>query len=227
MKGIFTKGKAIASVPKWKELKLEPIKIKSNHLTKKLKKKLAKRIKKYRKKAKPTEKKVEDQPTYSIKKDLSLVASKVYYTKDFKKPVGTNEGVSGSLTYRNGVVEGASVTLPNGKEISIESNDEMNGSTFQYIDDETGLQASALFYKEKEGSYIMTLSNDPRFQGARIRFTAQAEEPYEQEEVLAEINNEQEYNQQEDEYAKNDLGEDEAYQDEYQASEESHESTQV
>lgn len=118
---------------------------------------------------KPTTKKIAtiNQPAPAIKGDLDLNLTNVFH----KKPLVAGT-FSGSAKTVDGVIEEIYVNLPNGKSIEINTNDRMMGNVFQYEDTETRVMKSGMFYEVKKGTYMITLTNDSQFKGARLEFKA-------------------------------------------------------
>jgi len=114
-----------------------------------------------------------ERPTAAITKDLSLTLTGGLYNK---KALSDASQFSGSIRAANGVIEGIEVSLPDGREIDINtSNDEMNGNVFAYDDTETGEEKNGLLYKVKEGVYMVTLTNDSQYPGLRLEFKTDEE----------------------------------------------------
>ena len=170
LKGKVKVGRMAASTIGWSKLT-------ANKVSKPAAPKL-KRVKKIAKKADQAKSKRIIRA--SIQEDLQLDAVQVFNAKLFKKPLDMkNNDFSGSLTAKGGVLESVQINLPTGENIEISSYDEMNGNVFQYEDSETREVYSGMFYKIKEGSYMVTLTNDQRFAGTRIQFEAPKEAGYE------------------------------------------------
>jgi len=112
-----------------------------------------------------------NQPAPAIKGDLELNLTNVFH----KKPL-TAGSFSGSAKTVDGVIEEIYVNLPNGKSIEINTNDRMRGNVFQYEDTETRVMKSGMFYEVKKGTYMITLTNDSQFKGARLEFKANESE---------------------------------------------------
>lgn len=162
LNGKVTVGRLAASTMKW--TKLAP---------KKVEKVPAKKVVA---KAQPTvEAKVEEvvEPTNipepAIKGDLDLTVSNVF----FKGPLKQGS-FSGSARTVDGVIEEIFVSLPNGDEIAINTRDRMVGNVFQYEDSVTRDIRSGMLYEVKPGTYMVTLTNDTKFKGARIEFTSES-----------------------------------------------------
>lgn len=161
LNGKITHGRMAASTRKWTQL--EPKKVK----TKKLIKKVA---------AAPAPKEVDKQekvepvnvPEPAIKGDLDLTVSNVFIKGPLKKG-----SFSGSARTVDGVIEELFVNLPNGDQIAINTRDRMIGNVFQYEDSVTRDMRSGMLYEVKPGTYMVTLTNDSKFKGARIEFVAE------------------------------------------------------
>lgn len=106
-------------------------------------------------------------PEPAITDDLELSLSNVFH----KKPLAKG-AFSGSARAVDGVVEEINVNLPDGNVISINTRDRMAGNVFTYEDPETRERKSGIFYEVKEGTYMINLTNDSRYAGVRMEFSA-------------------------------------------------------
>lgn len=106
-------------------------------------------------------------PAPAINADLELSLTNVFD----KKPLAAGS-FSGSAKTVDGVIEEIYVSLPNGKQIEINTRERMMGNVFQYEDSETREMKSAMFYEVKKGTYMVTLTNDSQFAGTRLEFKA-------------------------------------------------------
>jgi hypothetical protein len=110
---------------------------------------------------------------------------------------------SGSVQVRNGIIEGLSANLPDGRSLSISViRTEMVGNVFQYEDSETRELKSGLFYPVNvaKGEYMLNLTDDTNFAGLRLEF----KNPELQAEGVVTSNwemNDQNEEEQADEYA--------------------------
>lgn len=104
----------------------------------------------------------------AIKGDLDLTVSNVFYKEPLKEG-----SFSGSARTMDGVIEEIFVNLPGGDQISISTRDQMIGNVFQYEDAETREMKSGMLYEVKPGTYMVTLTNDSKYAGVRMEFTAQ------------------------------------------------------
>jgi hypothetical protein len=155
-------GRMAASSMPWQGLETKQKPVKKNVIKKvvaKAKKNVKKKIAKV------------NQPAPAIKGDLELNLTNVFH----KKPL-TAGSFSGSAKTVDGVIEEIYVNLPNGKSIEINTNDRMRGNVFQYEDTETRVMKSGMFYEVKKGTYMITLTNDSQFKGARLEFKANESE---------------------------------------------------
>jgi hypothetical protein len=110
-------------------------------------------------------------PQPAIMGDMDLELSNVFHKKPLKK--GT---FSGSAKTVDGVIEEIYVSLPGGKTIEINTRERMAGNVFKYEDPSTREMKSGMFYEVKKGTYMITLTNDSQFPGARLEFQAGASE---------------------------------------------------
>lgn len=108
----------------------------------------------------------ETQPAILESMELSL--SNVFYNR----PLEAGE-FSGSARTSGGVVEEVYVNLPDGNSIEINTREPMSGNVFHYEDPITRETKSAMFYEVKKGVYMVTLTNDDKYAGVRMEFTAQ------------------------------------------------------
>lgn len=85
---------------------------------------------------------------------------------------GPIEGdVRGSAVVVDGMIEKIFVEMPDGAEILIQTRDRMQGNVFTYQDADSGEMVSGMLYEVKPGTYMITLSNDSNYAGARLEFT--------------------------------------------------------
>lgn len=127
-----------------------------------------------------------------------------------KKPLNSKYKFSGNATVVDGVVEEVSVLLPDGAELNINTRERMVGNVFQYEDSETRETKSGLFYKVKDGQYMISLTDDTKFAGLRLEFkTEDAIAPSTSSWALNEQNpdntNNQDQENIQDEYAQDDM----------------------
>ncbi|MCO4753432.1 MAG: hypothetical protein KC478_03070 [Bacteriovoracaceae bacterium] len=99
----------------------------------------------------------------AIQGDLELKVTNVFFKEALKDGQFT-----GSARSVDGVVEEIYVNLPNGQTINVNSRERMEGNVFVYEDEATGEEARGMFYEVKEGTYMVTLTNDSRYAGARM-----------------------------------------------------------
>lgn len=92
-----------------------------------------------------------------------------------KKVLKNGLNYSGSAKVVDGVIEEISVSLPGGREFSINTRERMVGNVFQYEDTQTRELRSGLFYEVKKGSYMITLTDDTQYGGIRLEFQAPGE----------------------------------------------------
>lgn len=158
-----------------------------NKLQKKIDKKISKgsialakgKFKKAARKFKKAEKKMKkivaesnnSLPAPAINADLELELSNVFHKKPLQKG-----SFSGSARTVDGVIEEIYVNLPGGKSIEINTRERMAGNVFQYEDADTREMKSGMFYEVKKGTYMITLTNDSQYPGARLEFKAGATE---------------------------------------------------
>jgi hypothetical protein len=109
----------------------------------------------------------ENTPAPAVKDSLDLTVSKFFHKKEI-------QGVSGSAVTYDGVIEEVSVNLPDGRNLSINTNERMVGNVFYYEDTNTNEMKSGMFYEVKPGTYMLTLTNDSMYQGARIELVTDA-----------------------------------------------------
>lgn len=160
--GKVTIGRMAASSTPWTNFNK-----KAEKLVKKVEKKVA--TKKFKKTIKTVQKvaKTSGQPAPAIKADLDLNLNNVF----FKKPLKAGS-FSGSAKTVDGIIEEIYVTMPNGRSIEINTQERMTGNVFSYEDTETREMKSGMFYEVKKGTYMITLTNDSQFPGARLEFKA-------------------------------------------------------
>jgi hypothetical protein len=109
--------------------------------------------------------KIKNVPAPAINKDLNLTVSKFFHKEEI-------QGVSGSAKTFDGIIEEVSINLPDGRNININTNEKMVGNVFYYEDTNTNEMKSGMFYEVKKGTYMITLTNDSTYQGARIELTS-------------------------------------------------------
>ncbi len=196
MNGEVTFGRMAASLPKF-----DPSKSLSAVQLKKEEKQVVKGrglglSKTPEKKEEP--KKIIDIPEPAIVDARGLVLTGGLYDK---KPLEKKHVFSGSASVVDGVLEDVSVSLPDGKGFSLNTSDRMVGNVFQYEDTETREIKSGLFYKIKDGHYMITLTDDTNFPGLRLEFKSEEKEPeFDSSWAMSDenhINSEDEYAQQE------------------------------
>jgi hypothetical protein len=162
IQGRITIGRMAASTKSWTKLapkqavKKEVKKI-ANIAPKKIEKKEFKQVK-------PV-----NVPEPAIKGDLDLTVSNVFFKQPLKQGSFT-----GSARTVDGVIEEIYVSLPEGDQIEINTNERMVGNVFQYEDSLTGDIRSGMLYEVKPGTYMVTLTGDKdyRYSGVRIEFQA-------------------------------------------------------
>lgn len=164
IQGRITIGRMAASTKSW--TKLAPKKVEKKEVIKKVAKVVPNKIEKEEfKQVQPAE-----VPEPAIKGDLDLTVSNVF----FKQPL--KEGsFSGSARTVDGVIEEIYISLPDGDQIEINTNERMVGNVFQYEDSLTGDIRSGMFYEVKPGTYMITLTGDKdyRYSGVRVEFKAE------------------------------------------------------
>ncbi len=157
--GKVTIGRMAASSTPWTNFNK-----KAEKLVVKAKKKIAvKKVKKTAVKVAETSTK----PAPAIKADLDLNLNNVF----FKKPLKQGS-FAGSAKTVDGIIEEIYVTMPDGRSIEINTQERMTGNVFSYEDTETREMKSGMFYEVKKGTYMITLTNDSQFPGARLEFKA-------------------------------------------------------
>lgn len=109
-------------------------------------------------------------PAPAIKEDLNLSLTQVFYKKLLKK-----NSYKGHARTVDGVIEEVTITMPNGDSIFINTREKMVGNIFQYEDSYTRETKSGMFYEVKKGTYMITLTNDSQYAGARFEFKADNE----------------------------------------------------
>ncbi|MAZ49272.1 MAG: hypothetical protein CME65_11980 [Halobacteriovoraceae bacterium] len=87
-----------------------------------------------------------------------------------KKVLKNKLDYSGSAKVVDGVIEEINVSLPGGREFTINTRERMVGNVFQYEDTRTRELRSGLFYEVKKGSYMITLTDDTQYGGIRLEF---------------------------------------------------------
>jgi hypothetical protein len=107
-------------------------------------------------------------PAPAIAGDLELKLSNVFYQKPLEQG-----SFSGSAKTVDGIIEEIYVSFPNGQAIEINTRERMVGNVFQYEDPASGEMKSGMFYEVKAGTYMITLTNDSQFPGARLEFTGE------------------------------------------------------
>jgi hypothetical protein len=154
-------GRMAASVPKWAALATAPV---QNEV---------KKIKEVVKEKKIIENKIAEVekslPAPIVSEDLDLELTGGFYNKKALK----GGEISGSASVVDGVLESIRVTMPDGNSIDINtSKEKMVGNVFQYEDTATAELRTGLFYKVKEGSYMVTLTNDSVYTNMRLELKA-------------------------------------------------------
>jgi hypothetical protein len=124
-------------------------------------------------------------PAAAVQEELNLSLVEVINTRKWQNGL-TNTQFSGSLSTNGGVIEGLSVSLPNGEGLSV-SFSEMTGNVFEY--DINGELYSGMMYQVDQNAYMITLTNGP-LEGTRLRFSSQApvEGQQQDQDVLASNN---------------------------------------
>lgn len=163
--GKVTIGRMAASSTPWTNFNK-----KAERKVKKAEKKIAKG--KFKKAEKKLQKAVAEvaktsQPAPAINADLDLKLNNVFY----KKPLAQGS-FSGSAKTVDGIIEEIYVSMPNGNTIEINTQERMTGNVFQYEDSQTREMKSGMFYEVKQGTYMITLTNDSQYPGARFEFKA-------------------------------------------------------
>jgi hypothetical protein len=225
--GRITIGRMAASAAPWGGLNKKVKKIvvsKKTDMTKKKTFKVQRPVQKEAKKVAQNN----SQISPAINADLDLKLENVFYKKPYDK--GT---FSGSAKTVDGIIEEIYISMPSGQSIEINTRDRMVGNVFQYEDTETREMKSGMFYEVKKGTYMITLTNDSQFPGARFEFktTSSSEVGYnddyysaqeswdmDQQNMNNDVAQDQRVNQpsnnvnyQENDYAKNNQGGSEAY----------------
>ena len=108
-------------------------------------------------------------PEPAVTADLDLELTGGIFNK---KVLKDGLDYSGSAKVVDGVIEEINVSLPGGKEFSINTRERMVGNVFQYEDTQTRELRSGLFYEVKKGSYMITLTDDTQYGGIRLQFQA-------------------------------------------------------
>jgi hypothetical protein len=118
-------------------------------------------------------------PAAAVQESLSLTLNEVVNPKRW--PSGLpNDQFSGNLSTNNGVIEGLTVSLPNGEGVSVAFS-EMSGNVFEY--DMNNEIYSGMMYQVDQSSYMVTLTNGP-LEGTRLRFLG---EPSQEEKDVIEV----------------------------------------
>ena len=142
-----------------------------------------------------------------------------------KKPMtvqGSEAVFTGSAKVTDGIVEDLSITLPDGKTISIFAlNERMNGNVFTYEDTGTGILKSGLLY-EVSGGVMVTLTDDSQYPGLRLEFKTGESIAAQNQEENWELNDQnleaedafENKESEQQEYAQNDYSEEDVYYDE-------------
>lgn len=104
-------------------------------------------------------------PDPAISEDLELKVTKAFIKEELAQG-----SFSGSARTVDGIIEEINIELPDGEMIDIFTNERMVGNVFQYQDKFSGEMKSGMFYEVKRGTYMITLANDSRYQGARFEF---------------------------------------------------------
>ncbi|HXH73354.1 MAG TPA: hypothetical protein VNJ08_00195 [Bacteriovoracaceae bacterium] len=148
--GVVTPGRVIAATVSWKRL---PAPLKKSKV------------------AKTSNKNKEEDKSFAeaaIQEELNLSLIEVINVKKWKKGLAASQ-FSGNLSTSNGIIENLTVSLPNGRGISV-SFSEMSGNVFEY--DYNGELFSGMLYQVDPNSYMVTLSNGP-LEGTRFKFAAE------------------------------------------------------
>ena len=161
--GKVTIGRMAASATPWTGFNKKAEKLVVKAETKVTKKKFKKAEKKLEKVAQSSN----QLPPPAINADLDLELENVFYKKPFQKG-----SFSGSAKTVDGIIEEIYISMPNGQSIEINTRDRMTGNVFQYEDTESREMKSGMFYEVKKGTYMITLTNDSQFPGARFEFKA-------------------------------------------------------
>ena len=192
MNGKIVRGRMAASLPKFDASKsLKNVTIRRIGPKKTIKREVVKV---------ETKKQVEEVelPEPAVMDARGLVLTGGLYDK---KPLTSKYQFSGSASVVDGIVEEVSATLPDGSQLSINTRERMVGNVFQYEDSETREMKSGLFYKVKEGQYMISLTDDTKFSGLRLEFkTEEVAQSSKANWALNEQNKPQEKTQK-DEYA--------------------------
>jgi hypothetical protein len=119
----------------------------------------------------------------AVLEELNLSLVEVINPKKWQNGLN-NSQFNGSLMTNNGVIEGLSVSLPNGEGLSV-SFSELTGNVFEY--DIDGELYSGMMYQVDQNAYMVTLTNGP-LEGTRLRFTAaqSEQEQFQNDQILAE-----------------------------------------
>lgn len=157
--GKITIGRRAASASPWNVLGAEPQK---SHAQVKIAKIVAKKVA-----SKTVEEVAKQVAGPAISGDLDLELKNVFFKKPYDQ--GT---FSGSAKTVDGIIEEIYISMPNGQNVEINTRDRMTGNVFQYEDTQTREMKSGLFYEVKKGTYMITLTDDSQFPGARFEFTA-------------------------------------------------------
>ena len=108
-------------------------------------------------------------PEPAITSDLDLELTGGIFNK---KVLKDGLDYSGSAKVVDGVIEEINVSLPGGRDFTINTRERMVGNVFQYEDTQTRELRSGLFYEVKKGSYMITLTDDSQYGGIRLQFKA-------------------------------------------------------
>lgn len=162
--GRITIGRMAASAAPWGGSNKKVKKIAVTKKPETIKKKAFKVEKPVQKEAKKVAQN-NSQISPAINADLDLKLENVFYKKPYDK--GT---FSGSAKTVDGIIEEIYISMPSGQSIEINTRDRMVGNVFQYEDTETREMKSGMFYEVKKGTYMITLTNDSQFPGARFEF---------------------------------------------------------
>ena len=165
--GEFVVGRTAASIPQWSAVdSIAPAKVipkkkaKSKHAIQ-----IAQKVKTIS--SAPV---ASNAPRPAVENTPDLELTGGFYNK---QPMKNGAGFKGSARVTNGVIEGLDVTLPDGNTFSIDINERMIGNVFKYEDSETRELKSGLFYKVRQGSYMLTLTDDSKYNGMRLEFKSQ------------------------------------------------------
>lgn len=158
------KIKVTKTVPMAKPVRKVVVKKKSTKIHK-LSKKLTLRKKINTKKAKKVAKKPDLRPL--IQGELNLIPTTVFNPARGEQ---IKMGISGNLQMTEGIINSLNINLPTGESLEISSNREMSGNVFQYFDRNYDQEFSGMLYQISKRSYMVTLTNQPGYEGMRIQF---------------------------------------------------------